>query len=57
MKGVCYSGKLDRDLVDTVIEKVLIHEGGKLEIHFKYHDIYKLSKEYIQLLREGRETL
>lgn len=56
MKEVRDTDRLNPELVNAVIEKILIHEDEKLEIFFKYHDIYMLSEQYIQRLTEGRET-
>lgn len=33
--------KLDRNIVLSFIEKIIIHEGSRLEIVFKYADEYK----------------
>lgn len=56
MKEVQYTDTLNQALVDSVIDKVLIHDGGCLEIVFRYHDVYELTRQYVQILSERRAS-
>jgi len=56
MKEVKNTDQLNQDLVDAVIEKVLVYEDGEMEIYFTYHDIYQMSRQYIEKLTEGGEV-
>ncbi len=40
MKSVSRAKKLTQALVDESIEKVLVHEGGDIELIMKYADAY-----------------
>lgn len=43
MKSVSKAKKLTQALVDESIERVLVHEGGDIELTMKYADIYTLT--------------
>ena len=40
---------LTRPLVTELIEEIFVHEGGDIEIVFKFQDAYALALEYIEL--------
>ena len=39
--------ELSRELLVELVDRILIHEGGGIDIHFKFADSYKLAAEYI----------
>lgn len=43
MKSVRNARKLTKELCDTVVEKILIYEGGDIELIMKYQDVYELT--------------
>ena len=55
MKGVGMKKKLSRELVDSIVEKVLVHEGGGIEIIMKYRDVYDLTRECLEKIK-GEEN-
>ena len=55
LKGVKRCKKLTQGLVDAVIEKVLVHEGGAVEIVFKYQDVFLLTEKYLKGEHDGIE--
>ncbi len=40
--------KLTRPILTELVDKILVYEGGKIEVCFKYMDIYEDLKEYIE---------
>lgn len=52
MKSVRNKKKLTQELVDAVIEKIIVYEGGKIGITMKYQDVFEITKEYISDLQE-----
>ena len=57
MKNIRDVSKLSQALVDTVIERVLIYEGGAIEIVLKYQDIFELTRDYVREMRGLSEKL
>ena len=41
--------KLTRNIAVELIDKILVHEGGDIEVQFKFQDAYKEALEYIEL--------
>lgn len=39
---------LTRELLIELVDKILIHEGGSIDIHFRFADSYRLAAEYIE---------
>lgn len=39
---------LDRTCLIRLIDRILVHEGGRIEIIFKYHNEYKAALAYIE---------
>lgn len=54
MKDVRNVRKLSKDVVDAIIEKVSVYEGGEIEIIMKYQDIFDLTENYIREI-SGKE--
>lgn len=40
--------ELSRELLVELVDRILIHEGGDIDIHFKFADSYKLAAEYVE---------
>ena len=55
MKSVRNVRKLSKDVVDAVVEKVSVYEGGRIEIIMKYQDIFDLTDNYIKEI-SGKEA-
>lgn len=47
-----YIEKLDRNIVLSLVEKIIVHEGFRLEIIFKYEDEYKAACRIVESLSE-----
>lgn len=57
MKSIRETRKLSQELVDTAIERVLVYEGGDIEIVMKYQDIFELTRDYVMEIQgEGEDT-
>lgn len=55
MKSVSKAKKLTQTLVDESIEKVLVYEGGDIEVTMKYADIYALTVSSVkEIKKEGK---
>lgn len=52
MKNIRDVSSLSQALVDTVIERVLVYEGGAIEIVMKYQDIFELTRDYVREIHE-----
>lgn len=52
MKNIRDVSKLSQALVDTVIERVLVFEGGDIEIIMKYQDVFEITRDYIREMQE-----
>lgn len=57
MKGIQTAESLSQELVDHAITRVLVHVNGDIELCFKYHDIFNLTKACIDRLTEGGESI
>ena len=57
MKGIQTAERLSQELVDHAITRVLVHVNGDIELCFKYHDIFNLTKACIDRLTEGGESI
>ena len=57
MKGIQTAERLSQELVDHAITQVLVHVNGDIELCFKYHDIFNLTKTCIDRLTEGGESI
>ena len=57
MKGIQTAERLSQELVDHAITQVLVHVNGDIELCFKYHDIFNLTKACIDRLTEGGESI
>lgn len=44
--------KLTQELVDAMIEKVILYEGGRIEVVFHYHDVFEEMCEGIRLIEQ-----
>ncbi len=53
MKSVSKAKKLTQALVNESIEKVLVHEGGDIEVVMKYSDIYAYTIACINAIKSG----
>lgn len=53
MKNIQDVSKLSQALIDTVIERVLVYEGGTIEIVMKYQDIFELTRDYVREIQEN----
>jgi len=40
----------------TAIERVLVYEGGNIEIVMKYQDVFKLTRDYVMEIQGKREN-
>ena len=40
--------ELSRELLVELVDRILIHEGGDIDIHFKFSDSYRMAAEYIE---------
>jgi len=56
IKSIRNSRKLSQELVDTAIERVLVYEGGNIEIVMKYQDVFKLTRDYVMEIQGKREN-
>ena len=54
MKDIRNVRKLSKDVVDAVVEKVSVYEGGRIEITMKYQDIFDITDNYIKEI-SGKE--
>lgn len=57
IKNIPDVSKLSQALVDTVIERVLVFEGGDIEIIMKYQDVFEITRDYIREIKETSERL
>ena len=44
---------LSRPMVVELIDEILVHEGGRIEITLKFQDAYKKLMEYIELNKDA----
>ena len=56
IKSIRNSRKLSQELVDTAIERILVYEGGNIEIVMKYQDVFKLTRDYVMEIQGKREN-
>lgn len=56
MKGIRGCGELSQELVDTAIERVLVYEGGSIEIIMKYQDIFELTRDHVRKIQGKGEA-
>lgn len=56
MKSIRGKRKLSQELVDAAIERVLVYEGGDIEIVMKYQDVFGLTRDYVTEMQEGGEN-
>ena len=54
MKSVRNVGKLSKEVVDAVVDKVSVYEAGRIEITMKYQDVFDLTDTYIKEIK-GKE--
>ena len=54
-KGLKRTRKLTQGLVDAAIDKVLVHEGGDIEIVFRHEDVFRLTEKYLRGEADGNE--
>lgn len=52
MRGVAGMTELTRELVDTIIEKVLVYDGGRIEVVFNYNDVFSAMCECVEQMKE-----
>lgn len=57
MKSIRDVSKLSQALIDTAIERVLVYEGGTIEIVMKYQDIFEITRDYVWEMRENSREL
>ena len=53
LKNIEESDELTRGLADATIDRVTVYKGGAVEIRLKYQDVYELTDEYLEKLKEG----
>ena len=53
MKNIQDVSGLSQALIDMVIERVLVYEGGAIEIVMKYQDIFELTRDYVREIQEN----
>ena len=53
MKGTGGIDRLTKEMVDSVVEKVIVYEDNAVEIVMKYQDVFNLTKESISRFKEG----
>ena len=41
--------RLTRPLLTELVQEIFVHEGGDIEVVFKFQDAYALALEYIEL--------
>ena len=51
MKSVSGTAQLTQELVDAAIERVLVHEGGEIELVMRYSDIYADTVQSVKEIR------
>lgn len=56
MKNLRGTRKLSQELVDTAIERVLVYEGGDIEIVMKYQDVFELTRDYVLKIQGEGES-
>ncbi len=57
MKSIRETKRLSQELVDKAIERVLVYEGGDIEIVMKYQDVFELTRDYVMEIQgEGGNT-
>lgn len=49
--------ELTRPMLVELVDEILVHEGGKIEVNFKYQDSYKQALEYIEMNKEIYENI
>ena len=54
-KGLKRTRKLTQGLVDAAIARILVHEGGDIEIVFRYEDVFRLTDKYLRGEADGNE--
>lgn len=52
MRGVAGMTELTRELVDAMIEKVIVYEGGRIEVKLRYHDVFEEMCEGVRLMEQ-----
>lgn len=52
MRGASGLTKLTQDLVDAMIEKVTLYEGGRIEVKLRYHDVFEEMCEGVRLMEQ-----
>lgn len=55
MKDIQDVDNISQALVDTAVERVLVYEGGAIEIVMKYQDIFELTRNYVREI-QGQEA-
>ena len=53
LKNIEESDELTRGLAEATIDRVTVYKGGAVEIRLKYQDVYELTDEYLEKLKEG----
>ena len=53
MKRVNKTDHLSRELVDTVLDKVLVYKDRAIEVILKYQDVFELTEKYLKLEKGG----
>ena len=53
MKRVNKTDHLSRELVDTMLDKVLVYKDRAIEVILKYQDVFELTEKYLKLEKGG----
>ena len=53
MRGVAGMTELTQELVDTIIEKVLVYGGGRIEVVLNYNDVFNAMCECAEQMKEA----
>ena len=57
MKAATSVTELTQKLIDTMIEKILVHENGAIEIIFYYDDVYRDMCQSVLEMQKKEETV
>lgn len=57
MKNIRGFSKLTQELVDMAIDRVLVYEGGDIEIVMKYQDVFEQTRDYVTKIQREGESL
>lgn len=53
MRGVAGMTELTQELVDAIIEKVLVYDGGRIEVVLNYNDVFNAMCECVEQIKEA----